>query len=49
LIALVAAAPNLAGIFGGTLKPLQVEGLLLTLLVFVGVSVAWDFLAEPQG
>jgi hypothetical protein len=49
LIALVAAVPGLAGIFGGTLKPLQVEGLLLTLLVFVGVSVAWDFLAEPQG
>ena len=49
LIALVAARPDLAGVFGGSLKPLQVEGLLLTLLVFVGVSVAWDFLAEPQG
>jgi cell division protein FtsW (lipid II flippase) len=49
LIAIVAAQPSLAGIFGGSLKPLQVEGLLLTLLVFVGVSVAWDFLAEPQG
>ena len=49
LIALVAAVPSLAGVFGGSLKPLQVEGLLLTLLVFVGVSVAWDFLAEPQG
>jgi hypothetical protein len=48
LIAIVAAKPTLAGVFGGTLKPLQVEGLLLTLLVFVGVSVAWDFLAEPQ-
>ena len=30
LIALVAAKPTLAGVFGGTLKPLQVEGLLLT-------------------
>ncbi len=49
LIAVIAARPDLAGIFGGSLKPLQVEGLLLTLLVFVGVSVAWDFLAEPQG
>jgi len=49
LIALVAAKPALAGVFGGSLMPLQVEGLLLTLLVFVGVSVAWDFLAEPQG
>jgi hypothetical protein len=48
LIALVAARPDLAGTFGSSLKPLQVEGLLLTLLVFVGVSVAWDFLAEPQ-
>jgi hypothetical protein len=49
LIALLAAKPTLAGVFGGSLMPLQVEGLLLTLLVFVGVSVAWDFLAEPQG
>ena len=49
LIAIVAAKPTLAGVFGGSLMPLQVEGLLLTLLVFVGVSVAWDFLAEPQG
>jgi hypothetical protein len=48
LIALVAAQPTLVGILGSSLKPLQVEGLLLTLLVFVGVSVAWDFLAEPQ-
>ena len=36
LIALVAVPPSLAGIFGSSLKPLQVEGLLLTLLVFVG-------------
>ena len=49
LIAVVAAWPSLVGVFGSSLKPLQVEGLLLTLLVFVGVSVAWDFLAEPQG
>ena len=49
LIAVVAARPDLAGVLGGSLVPLQVEGLLLTLLVFVGVSVAWDFLAEPQG
>ena len=49
LIAIVAVQPTLVGTLGASLKPLQVEGLLLTLLVFVGVSVAWDFLAEPQG
>jgi hypothetical protein len=49
LIAIVAAQPTLVGTLGASLKPLQVEGLLLTLLVFVGVSVAWDFLAEPSG
>jgi len=49
LIAIVAAKPTLVGTLGTSLKPLQVEGLLLTLLVFVGVSVAWDFLAEPSG
>lgn len=30
------------------LAPLQVEGLLLTLLMFLGASVAWDFLAAPR-
>jgi hypothetical protein len=49
LIAIVAVQPTLVGALGAGLKPLQVEGLLLTLLVFVGVSVAWDFLAEPSG
>ena len=48
LIAIVAFQPT-GRKLGASLKPLQVEGLLLTLLVFVGVSVAWDFLAEPQG
>lgn len=48
LIALVAAIPDLTGLVGAGLKPLQVEGLLLTLLVFIGASVAWDFLAEPK-
>jgi hypothetical protein len=49
LIALVAAAPDLVGNLNTNLKPLQVEGLLFTLLVFLGVSVAWDFLAAPKG
>ena len=34
---------------GAAIKPLQIEGLLLTLLVALGVSVAWDLLAEPAG
>ena len=33
---------------GASAKPLQVEGLTLTLPVFGGVSVTRDSLAEPQ-
>ena len=49
LVGVVAAVPSITGVLGANLKPLQVEGLLLTLLVFLGVSVAWDFLAAPKG
>jgi len=48
LVAVVAADTNVVKLFGPTITPLQVEGLLLTLLVFLGTSVAWDFLAEPK-
>jgi len=30
------------------LKPLQVEGIVLSLLVFLGVNFAWSYLAEPS-
>ena len=48
LIAVVAANTDLVKFIGPDIKPLQIEGLLLTLLVFLGSSVAWDFLAEPK-
>jgi hypothetical protein len=48
LIAVVAANTDLVKFIGLDIKPLQIEGLLLTLLVFLGASVAWDFLAESK-
>ena len=47
-VTVVAISPALAKPLGGV-SVLQVEGILLTLLVFLGVSVAWEFLAEPKG
>ncbi|HET6319508.1 MAG TPA: hypothetical protein VFG86_23875 [Chloroflexota bacterium] len=46
LIAVFAAFPDWAAVLG--LKPLQVEGLVLALLVFLGVNFAWAYLAEPK-
>lgn len=48
LIAVVAVVPTISTLFGQELKPLQIEGLLLSLVVFLGASVAWDFLATPK-
>ena len=48
LIAIIAAAPNLSLLFAQELKPLQIEGLLLTLLVFLGASLAWSLLMAPK-
>jgi hypothetical protein len=48
LIAIIAAAPNLTLLFAPELKPLQVEGQLLTLLVFLGASLAWSLLMAPK-
>ena len=49
LVAVVAFDTSLVQIISKDIKPLQVEGSLLTLLVFLGVSIAWDFLAAPKG
>ena len=37
--------PGLAGLFG--LQPLQLEGLLLTVLVLAGHLLAWEFIFRP--
>ncbi|MEX2236925.1 MAG: hypothetical protein WEB00_05235 [Dehalococcoidia bacterium] len=41
LIALFAVYPDLAGDLGLDLEPIQVEGVLATLLLVVGVNFAW--------
>jgi len=48
LIGLVALQTDVVRLIAPDIAPLQVEGLLLTLLMFLGASVAWDFLAAPK-
>lgn len=48
LIAVVAVDTSLVKLISPEIQPLQVEGLLLTLLVFLGTNVAWDLLAAPR-
>jgi hypothetical protein len=46
LIAVIAAVPSLVTDVGLTARALQAEAVLLTILVFVGVNVAWLLLFE---
>ena len=46
LIAVVAAVPGLVTGVGLPARALQVEAVLLTVLVFAGVNVAWLLLFE---
>jgi hypothetical protein len=48
VVVLVAISPAFTKIFGPDIKPLQIEGLLFTVIVFLGVGQAWDFLAQPK-
>ena len=49
LIAVIAAVPSLVTDIGLTVRALQAEAVLLTILVFAGVNVAWLLLfEEPQ-
>jgi hypothetical protein len=51
LIALVAVAPSVVADIGVLVRPLRVEAVLLTMLVFLGVNVAWLLLfdeAQPR-
>jgi hypothetical protein len=47
LIAIVAIAPGIVGGLGVDAAPVRVEAVLLTILVFTGVNVAWLLLFEP--
>ena len=46
LIGIVAIAPRIVGGLGLQAVPVRVEAVLLTILVFVGVNVAWLLLFE---
>lgn len=46
LIAVLACAPRIVGGVGLGTKPVRVEAVLLTVLVFAGVNVAWFLLFE---
>jgi hypothetical protein len=49
VVVLFALVPMLTtALFGPNVQPLQIEGLLFTVIVFLGVGLAWDFLAEPK-
>ncbi|HWQ13715.1 MAG TPA: hypothetical protein VNL77_13000 [Roseiflexaceae bacterium] len=48
LVCLFALLPWLAQWLAPGLTPLQVEGVLVAALVFIGVSVAWEALAAPR-
>ncbi len=49
VVVLIAFVPNFSTVFGPAVKPLQIEGLLFTVIVFLGAGLAWDFLAQPTG
>ena len=46
LIAIVAAAPGILTDIGISARPVRVEAVLLTILVFLGVNVAWLLLFD---
>jgi hypothetical protein len=46
LIALVAVVPGLVADIGVLVRPLRVEAVLQTILVFLGVNVAWLLLFD---
>jgi hypothetical protein len=48
LIAVIAATPSVVANVGMSVLPLRVEAVLLTLLVFLGVNVAWLLLFEDN-
>ncbi len=47
LIAVFAIDPSLAQTLGLGLKAIEVEGILISLLIFLGVNFVWAFFAEP--
>ena len=48
LVCAVAVRPALAADLGVGLSPLELEGLMVALLVFLGVNLAWVLFMEPD-
>ena len=47
IITLLAIDPTIVKAVGIALKPVEVEGLIMGVLIFLGVNLAWILLAEP--
>ena len=47
LVTIVALVPELLTNLESELKPLQIEGLILTILIILGVQLAWILMVEP--
>ena len=47
VLVLFALLPNLQSLYA-PLKPLQIEALLLGGILFLGVNMAWEFMAQPK-
>lgn len=48
LITIFAILPGLTWMLGIPLQPLELEGIMLAVMVFLGVNFAWIFLTEPK-
>jgi uncharacterized membrane protein len=46
-ITILALAPTIPASLGMTLKPIQVEAILVSLLIFFGAQAAWIMMVEP--
>jgi hypothetical protein len=46
LVAIIAISPSLVGDVGISARPVRIEAVLLTMLVFLGVNVAWLLLFD---
>jgi uncharacterized membrane protein len=47
VITILALAPTIPASLGMTLKPIQVEAILVSLLIFFGAQAAWILMVEP--
>jgi hypothetical protein len=48
IVVVVAWVPSLVGDVGLTLKPIQIEGLIFSVIAFLGVQEAWVVAMAPR-